>query len=131
MCLGAYFIVEVLLSSNVSLVYNLITSLCYLTYRDLNLLDLANIYGIVINKFYKPKCLGLEIPIKRRHWLTVRKIDENFYNLDSKLDVPECIGNDEHLIKFLKSELAVSTTELFLVVSNSVPEDSWMKVDAG
>ena len=93
----------------------------------MNLLNLANIYGIVINKFYKPKCLGLEVPIKRRHWLAVRKIDENFYNLDSKLDAPECIGNEEDVIKFLKSELEVSTTEFFLVVPSSQPEDSWMK----
>ena len=98
-------------------------------FRDVSVLNLTNIYGIVINKFYKPKCLGLEIPVKRRHWLAIRKIEENFYNLDSKLDVPECIGNDEHLIKFLKSELAVSTTQLFLVISNSLPEDSWMTTE--
>jgi josephin len=102
-----------------------------LLYRDLNLLNPVNIYGIVINKFYKPRCLGVEIPIKRRHWLAVRKIDENYYNLDSKLDAPECIGNDDNLIKFLKSELAVITTEMFLVLPNSLPEDSWIKVHEG
>lgn len=92
-------------------------------------MKLSNIYGIVINNFYKPKCLGLAIPIKRRHWLAVRKIDEDFYNLDSKLDSPICIGKEDNLIKFLQSELANSTTELFLVVSNSQPENGWMKDD--
>ena len=100
-------------------------------YRDLISLNLVNIYGIVINKIYKPKYLGLQIPIKRRHWLAIRKVEEKYYNFDSKLDAPECIGNDEDLIKFLKSELAVTTTELFLVLSNSLPEDSWIKIDGG
>ena len=100
-----------------------------LPFRELSTLNLTNIYGLVINKFYKPKCLGLAIPIKRRHWIAVRKIGERFYNLDSRLDEPECIGNDEHLIKFLKSELAVPTTQLFLVVSNSLPEDGWMTAE--
>ncbi|XP_028395537.1 josephin-2-like [Dendronephthya gigantea] len=95
---------------------------------DLTSLDLTNIYGIVLNKFYKPKCLGLEIPIKRRHWLAIQKVDESFYNLDSKLDVPKYIGNEDDLIKFLRSELEVTATQLFLVVSNSLPKDSWMKM---
>lgn len=32
------------------------------------------------------------LPLRRRHWITIRQIQGNFYNLDSKLDSPQLIG---------------------------------------
>lgn len=99
--------------------------------KDLGMLDLINIYGFIINKMYKPRCLGVEIPIKQRHWVAVRNINGCFYDLDSKLDAPKCIGNNEELMTFLKSEISIPKTELFLVVPNSATDDKiWMKTDS-
>lgn len=32
------------------------------------------------------------LPLRRRHWITIRQIQGNFYNLDSKLESPQLIG---------------------------------------
>lgn len=33
------------------------------------------------------------LPLKRRHWIAIRKIDGLYWNLDSKLDSPQSIGD--------------------------------------
>ena len=79
---------------------------------------------------HRPKCLGLEIPIKQRHWIAVRKVNDCFYNLDSKLDEPRCIGDQEKLITFLTYELSSPKTQLFLVVYDLDAKDKrLMKTD--
>lgn len=32
------------------------------------------------------------LPLKRRHWITIREIDGIYYNLDSKIEGPQQIG---------------------------------------
>ena len=95
-------------------------------------MDLASIFGFVINKMFKPKCLGLKVPIQRRHWIAVRKIGDRYYDLDSKLNEPKCIGDHENLLSFLKCEVLNTTTEIFVVVPNQVAKDeTWMRNDNG
>ena len=99
--------------------------------RDLNILDLAHIYGFIINKTHKLRCFGIEVPFKQRHWSAVRNMNGCFYDLDSKLDEPKCIGGSEKVLTFLRSEMACQKTELFLVVASLVAETkTWMKVDS-
>lgn len=50
-------------------------------------------------------------------------------NLDSKLDKPEAIGDDDSLLQFLHSELREGDKELFLVLNPDVYRDSTWKVD--
>lgn len=99
--------------------------------KDLNILDLAHIYGFIINKTHKLRCFGIEVPFKQRHWSAVRNMNGCFYDLDSKLDEPKCIGGSEKVLTFLRSEMACQKTELFLVVASLVAETkTWMKVDS-
>ena len=57
------------------------------------------------------------LPINSRHWVSLRKLsDENYYNLDSKLDKPKSIGSNENFIEYLKKEMS-SNSEIFIVIS--------------
>lgn len=88
--------------------------------RSVDRLCLSNIKGFILNI---PSSIGwgmLTIPLKRRHWIAVRAIDNIFYNLDSKLKQPEIIGEAVQLKKFLAKKLASKSCELLLVVSSEV-----------
>lgn len=61
-------------------------------YRDPGCLDLSNICGFILNVPSDYKLGFVMLPLRRRHWITIRQIHGNFYNLDSKLDAPQLIG---------------------------------------
>ena len=43
-------------------------------------------------------CWGpLKLPLKRQHWICVREVGGAYYNLDSKLKMPEWIGGESEL----------------------------------
>uniref|UniRef100_H2ZPY9 Josephin-2 n=1 Tax=Ciona savignyi TaxID=51511 RepID=H2ZPY9_CIOSA len=88
--------------------------------RSLERLCLTNIKGFILNI---PSTIGwgvLTIPLKRRHWIGVRAIDNIYYNLDSKLKQPEIIGEALQLKKFLAKKLSSKNCELLLIVSSEV-----------
>lgn len=60
--------------------------------RDPGCLDLSNICGFILNVPSDYKLGFVMLPLRRRHWITIRQIQGNFYNLDSKLDSPQLIG---------------------------------------
>lgn len=37
------------------------------------------------------------MPLKRQHWICVREVGGTYYNLDSKLKMPEWIGGESEL----------------------------------
>lgn len=60
----------------------------------------------------------------------MRKIDDKFYNLDSKLEEPQCIGNELELLNFLRTQLETNERELFIVVeSQNGNAQKWLKDD--
>lgn len=68
------------------------------------------------------------LPFRRRHWIAIRRIDGIFWNLDSKLNAPECIGNDNALLSYLNIHLQSNDKELFIVVSAETEKNkSWLK----
>lgn len=88
--------------------------------RSVDRLCLNNIKGFILNI---PSSIGwgmMTIPLKRRHWIAVRQIDDVFYNLDSKLKQPDLIGEAVQLRKFLAKKLSSKSCELLLVVSSEV-----------
>ena len=95
--------------------------------RGLDRLQLLQIFGFVVNKPSSVNLVWLEIPIKRPHWFAVRKINDNYYNLDSKLSSPQCIGNEEKLVAFLSELLSQPAVQLFVIVEKSVAENSIWK----
>lgn len=78
------------------------------------------IYGLV--------SLPLNLIVSRRHWIAVIRCpdDQLFYNLDSKLDEPQLIGDEEQLLQYLISKNNTSGCEIFVVIPRLVAEDgSW------
>lgn len=75
------------------------------------------------------------MPLRRRHWIAVRRIGEYYYNLDSKLRQPELIGNEADTLQFLREQLSQDgqQRELFLVLERSSNEDApvhWIKTSS-
>ncbi|XP_026749456.1 josephin-2 [Galleria mellonella] len=95
--------------------------------KDPGCLDLSNICGFILNVPSDYKLGFVMLPLRRRHWITIRQIQGNFYNLDSKLDAPQLIGRSSDLIAYLKEQLDSKEKELFIVVSKEVEEKQlWM-----
>ncbi|CAH2086862.1 unnamed protein product [Euphydryas editha] len=95
--------------------------------KDPGCLDLSNICGFILNVPSDYKLGFVMLPLRRRHWITIRQIQGNFYNLDSKLDSPQLIGRSSDLIAYLKEQLDSKEKELFVVVSKEVEEKQlWM-----
>ncbi|KAM3961778.1 josephin domain containing [Aphomia sociella] len=95
--------------------------------KDPGCLDLSNICGFILNVPSDYKLGFVMLPLRRRHWITIRQIQGNFYNLDSKLDTPQLIGRSSDLIAYLKEQLDSKEKELFVVVSKEVEEKQlWM-----
>ncbi|CAG9856315.1 unnamed protein product [Phyllotreta striolata] len=96
--------------------------------KDPGCLDLARIDGFILNIPSDYKISFITIPLKRRHWITLKKINGKFYNLDSKLDNPQQIGEDSEFLCYLREEMDSLDKELFLVVSEEVAKNqSWLK----
>jgi hypothetical protein len=56
----------------------------------------------------------------------MRKIDETYYNLDSKLNSPSVIGDELEFLNFLRNQLKRDDIQLLLVVEKSVAEfETW------
>lgn len=81
---------------------------------------LENIFGFILNIPMDYKWGILHLPLRRKHWIVIRRIGRNYYNLDSKLDSPEVIGNSGTLIKYLHEQMECKDKELLLVVSQRV-----------
>ncbi|CAH3015222.1 unnamed protein product [Porites evermanni] len=95
---------------------------------SLETLKLQHIFGFVVNKPSNVNIIGVEVPVKRPHWFAVRKINESYYNLDSKLSSPECVGNEEKLLTFLTELLSLPAVQLLVIVEKSVAENNlWKK----
>lgn len=85
--------------------------------KNANCLNLEAIEGFILN-VPTPCQLGIiRLPLKIKHWIAVRKIKRNYYNLDSKLDHPKLIGQDADLVKYFQEELDSKEKEMFIVVS--------------
>ena len=90
-------------------------------------INIDKLYGILINTVGKWTAFGYQFSLKLfRHWFSIKKINDHYYNLDSQLKKPEVIGNEADVCCYLKSKLAENNTELLLVVDKQVAEDrSW------
>eukprot|EP01084_Bolivina_argentea_P083773 151658_1 len=52
--------------------------------------------------------------LKRRHWIAIKKINDKWYNLDSKLKQPKGYGNVDELNVFLRNCLIQNNAELMI-----------------
>ncbi|XP_014214803.1 josephin-2 [Copidosoma floridanum] len=95
--------------------------------RDPSCLCLDNIQGFILNVPSEYKFGFMSLPFKRRHWIAIKKIDDAFYNLDSKIEYPEFIGKNCELLVYLREQLDSKEKELFIVVTREVEKNQkWL-----
>lgn len=92
-------------------------------------LNLNKIKGFIVNVPSDYKIGGfISLPWERKHWIAITKINNVYYNLDSKLEKPESIGVEEQLISYLENVIKSKDKEIILIVSKEVELDgSWRK----
>lgn len=98
--------------------------------KKISILVFENIKGFILNIPTDYKWGLLRLPFKRKHWIAINKIDDLYYNLDSKLDAPELIGHEQQLLSYLSEQLESREKELLLVVTSDVEQTaSWRRHD--
>lgn len=98
--------------------------------RTVQSLCVGKVHGFILNVPSRVSLGIVSLPLKRRHWLAVRQVNGQYYNLDSKLKSPVSIGSESELRAFLGEQLSQEVAELLLVVQREVDEDgSWLNFD--
>ncbi|XP_035019465.1 josephin-2 isoform X2 [Hippoglossus stenolepis] len=98
--------------------------------RTVQSLCVSKIQGFILNVPSRVSLGIVSLPLRRRHWLAVRQVNGQYYNLDSKLKSPMCIGGEAELRSFLSEQLSQDVAEMLLVVQRDVEEDgSWLNPD--
>ncbi|XP_037949742.1 josephin-like protein [Teleopsis dalmanni] len=95
--------------------------------KDPACINLDVVFGFILNVPSDYKIGFVTLPLHRRHWIAVRKINDNYYNLDSKLSRPECIGNEVELLRFLRSQLNTNEREVFVILTNENVKENWLR----
>ncbi|XP_076010898.1 josephin-2 [Genypterus blacodes] len=98
--------------------------------RSLQNLCPSSVQGFILNVPSRVSLGFVSLPLRRRHWLAVRQVNGQYFNLDSKLKSPVCIGGEAELCTFLSEQLSQEVAEMLLVVQREVEEDgSWLVSD--
>lgn len=97
--------------------------------RPITILNFINVKGFILNVPSDYKLAGiLSLPWERKHWIAVTKINDVYFNLDSKLEKPEIIGNQEQLIAYLENLIKSKDKELFIIIPKECDSDGSWKV---
>jgi len=91
--------------------------------KDPKCLNLDNILGFILNVPSDYKLGFVLLPLRRRHWVTIRQVHGTYYNLDSKLEFPQLIGRGEDVTAYLFGQLECKEKELFVVVTSEVEQN--------
>ncbi|KAF0765319.1 josephin-2 [Aphis craccivora] len=92
--------------------------------KDPKMLKLDQIFGFVMNIPSECRLGFLWLPLKRRHWISIKNINGIYYNLDSKLPKPSQIGNEEDLYNYFRNQLHINDNQLFVVVTGD--NNNWI-----
>ncbi|XP_054739659.1 josephin-like protein [Anastrepha obliqua] len=88
--------------------------------KDPSCINLNAIVGFILNVPSDYKFAFVTLPLQKRHWIAIRRIDGKYYNLDSKLREPDCIGDETDLLSYLRSQLETNKRELFVIVEKTM-----------
>lgn len=61
--------------------------------RHPSCIDTSHVFGFILNVPSEYKIGFVSLPLRRRHWIALRKINDQYWNLDSKLNQPRSIGD--------------------------------------
>lgn len=96
--------------------------------RNPSCIDTSKIVGFILNVPNDYKMGFVVLPFRRRHWITVRQINDDYWNLDSKLNAPERIGTETDLQMYLINQMKSNDRELFVIVSAEIERNKiWLK----
>lgn len=119
--------------------------------RHPSCIDTRHVFGFILNVPSEYKIGFVSLPLRRRHWIALRKINDQFWNLDSKLSQPRSVGDvctafeyidrvriilnncfspaqDEEMITFLNAELTNKDKELFIIVASDIErQQKWLR----
>jgi josephin len=84
------------------------------------------------NKWSPTQLLSMPINyfISRKHWIAVRTLGENglYFDLDSKHEEPQAIGEEKDLLDYLREKSTRSDCEIFVVIPSTVSQaDIWCR----
>lgn len=85
--------------------------------RKITTTEVDGCFGFILNLPSPSRVGGVVLPFKTKHWLAIRKLKNVFYNLDSKLETPQSIGDCQQLVHYLSNHLSEEDCELFIVNS--------------
>lgn len=95
--------------------------------RDPSCIDTSKIVGLILNVPSKYSIGFMKLPLQRRHWISVKKINGEYWNLDSKLDTPQKIGDETQIMEYLRNQLSGNDKELFVVCTQGVESnETWL-----
>ncbi|XP_058836182.1 josephin-like protein isoform X3 [Topomyia yanbarensis] len=95
--------------------------------KDPSCIDTSNIVGFILNVPSNYKVGFVRLPLQRRHWITVKSINGEYWNLDSKLDTPQLIGNEVQAMEYMRNQLQSNDKQLFVVCTKDVEkEHTWL-----
>ncbi|XP_045213192.2 josephin-2-like [Mercenaria mercenaria] len=98
--------------------------------KNVEKIDFSKVKGVILNVPSDYKIGFIKIPFDFKHWYVIRELEGSFYNLDSKLDKPERLGDRQTVVDFLKQRLTLDKTQLLLVVEPAVENmGSWYMGD--
>lgn len=90
-------------------------------FSEISCVDLEKVEGFILNAPSGYKIAGIvPLGMGRKHWYTVRKIENSYYNLDSKLKKPDRIGDSSSLLTYLQNQLNSKDKELLIIVKDGV-----------
>ncbi|XP_014663168.1 PREDICTED: josephin-1-like [Priapulus caudatus] len=96
--------------------------------RSIDCLIFKNVKGFILNIPTDYKWGIFRLPLKRKHWICLREICGLYYNLDSKLDLPELIGREPELRRYLQEQINAKDKELILVVNRDVERNKTWRI---
>nr|CAG4642170.1 EOG090X0HOM [Eurycercus lamellatus] len=84
--------------------------------KEITTNDIKNALGFILNLPSQSRVGGLLFPFKTKHWLAIRQFGSDYYNLDSKLDCPQIIGDSVQLSVYLTKHLNIFLLRCLLFI---------------
>ncbi|XP_053689778.1 josephin-like protein isoform X3 [Sabethes cyaneus] len=96
-------------------------------HRNPSCIDTSKIIGFILNVPSNYKIGIVRLPLQRRHWIALKKIEGEYWNLDSKLDAPLVIGDEAQAMDYLRTQLQSNDKQLFVVCTKEVEKNKgWL-----
>jgi len=98
--------------------------------RSASVINTNHTKGFLINSVSPWNVLGMKLNISYfKHWYAITKINDTFFNLDSKLNEPKEIGSSDEVLKYMQDILDLGKSEILVVTLDEVKKEQVFNVD--